>query len=231
MPAGRLLNLLFPARCPLCGETSDGELSHPLCRRCWGEIRRYTGPSCSSCRTPLPSVHSILCERCFRENPPFAGVFYYGLYEGVLREAIHLLKFRGIKRIALPLCDLLSQFPRPEADAIVPVPLHERGLRKRGFNQAAVMGRHLSRQWGIPLLPDALRKVRETPPQTEVTGKERMENLRGSFQASGPVGSLRIVLVDDVITTGATVRECSRTLLKAGAKEVIVIAIACTPAH
>lgn len=229
MPVRGLLNLLFPARCPLCGKGSDGRISHPLCRECWGKIRRYTGPACGSCGTPLPSVHATLCQRCLRKEPPFTGVLYFGLYEGALREAIHLLKFRGIKRLSRPLTSLLSQLPRPVADVILAVPLHEKGLKERGFNQAAVMARHLSRLWGIPLMHDTLRKVRQTAPQTEVTGRERLENLRGAFEVSRSVASLRIMLVDDVVTTGATMRECSRTLLKAGAREVIVVALAYTP--
>ncbi len=229
MPVRGLLNLIFPARCPLCGRVSDGGVSHPLCRDCWGKIRRYEGASCRACGVPLPSAQATLCRSCLRKEPPFTGVLYFGLYEGALREAIHLLKFRGIKRLSVPLTALLAQLPGPEADVIVPVPLHEKGLKDRGFNQAAVMARQLSRRWGIPLLQDCLRKVRQTSPQTGVTGQERLKNLRGAFEVSRPVASLRVVLVDDVITTGATMRECGRTLLKAGAREVTAVALAYTP--
>lgn len=178
---------------------------------------------------PLPSPHSGLCERCLRKSPPFKGVFYYGLYEGALREAIHILKFRGKKRLALPLTRLLCRIERLEADVIIPVPVHPKSLKERGFNQAATLARHLSREWKIPLMQNCLVKVKDTPPQTEMSGKERIANVRGVFQVKRPVESLRIILLDDVVTTGATVGECSRVLIKAGARSVTVIALAYTP--
>ena len=221
-----LLNILFPSRCPVCDNNSDSYAHNPICLSCWGEIRKYEGPSCGICGTPTVSLHTTTCRQCMEARPPYARILYYGIYEGVLKESIHLLKFNSCKRLAKPLGSLMSGLPLEKSDGIVPVPLHIRRLQQRGFNQTAVLGLHLSRESGVPLMPDVLRKVRETPPQTDVTGKERLKNVKNAFSVSGDVRGLSLLLVDDVITTGATVRECSRVLMDAGAKSVTVAALA-----
>lgn len=166
------------------------------------------------------------CESCLKAPPPYSKIIYYGIYDGALRKAVHLLKFSGIKRLARPIASLLSELAIPEADGIVPVPLHARRLKEREFNQTALIGKHMSRYSGIPLLPDVLRKVKETPAQVNVTGKERLKNVKNTFSAGRAVAGLRLLLVDDVITTGATAHECARVLIKAGAERVTVMAIA-----
>jgi ComF family protein len=150
----------------------------------------------------------------------------YGIYEGVLKEAIHLLKFNKHRRLAKPLALLLADLDLPEADVIVPVPMHIRQLRQREFNQTALIANHLSRITGIPLEIDALKKIKETSAQIDVDRKERLRNLQKAFAASESVQGQRMLLVDDVITTGATVRECARVLAKSGAIEITVIALA-----
>ncbi|MDI6728067.1 MAG: ComF family protein [Thermodesulfovibrionales bacterium] len=161
-----------------------------------------------------------------KTKPPFSKVLYYGIYDGALKEAIHLLKFNGVKRLSKPLSLLLSELPIPEADGIIPVPLHHKRLHQREFNQTASMSRHLSKNLKIPLMLNVLRKTKETLPQTDVTGKERLKNVKNAFKVSSIVEGLNLLLVDDVITTGATVRECAKALIKAGAKSVTVVALA-----
>jgi ComF family protein len=170
------------------------------------------------------SKHATICEECLETRPAFSKVRYYGIYEGTLREAIHLLKFGGIKRLAKPLAVLAAGVCAHNVDAVVPVPLSKTGLIRRGFNQTAELGRHIASLLKIDMMPDALRKTVETLPQTEVSGRERLTNVRGAFAASGQLAGMRVLLVDDVITTGATVRECSKVLLKAGAAGVTVVA-------
>ena len=221
-----ILNFLFPSRCPLCGNTSDCVLYNPLCSACWSRIEKYTGPSCGICGIPVVSPLATLCESCMKEKPPYAKIFYYGIYEGALREAVHLLKFNGISRLAKPLGRLLAELPRTRVDAVVPVPLHPKRLLQREFNQAALIGRHLARRIQVPFLSHALAKLRDTPPQTEVSGKERLKNVRKAYRASDRVAGLELLLVDDVVTTGATVGECAKALMQAGAKSVTVAAAA-----
>jgi len=220
------LNLLFPSTCPVCGNDSDRHRYNPFCEQCWKGIKRYSGPACLTCGIPVVSAHTTHCESCLKAPPPYSRIICYGIYDGALRKAIHLLKFNGVKRLARPIAMLLSELALPEADAIVPVPLHYGRLREREFNQTALIGRHISRAHGIPLLLDVLRKEKETPAQINVTGKERLKNVKNTFSAGKTVNGLRLLLVDDVITTGATVHECSKVLAKAGANAVTVVALA-----
>lgn len=136
------------------------------------------------------------------------------------------MKFYGIRRLAEPLGKLLLRLEIPECDAIVPVPLSRKGLRERGFNQTLLVSRVLSKELKIPLYMDILLKRKDTPPQLGLDAKERLKNLKGAFEARGRINNLRLLLFDDVMTTGATARECSKTLIKAGAKEVLVITLA-----
>jgi len=161
-----------------------------------------------------------------KKSPPYAHVIAYGLYEGVLKEAISRFKFYGLRRLSRPLGGLLPGLTIPESDAIVPVPLTAKGLKQRGFNQSLLIARVVSKKTGTPLNIDTLLKIRETPPQVGLSASERHKNLAGAFTAKGHLKGSRILLVDDVVTTGATAAACSKALLKAGAQEVIVLAIA-----
>ena len=210
----------------MCGNKSDSSLCNPFCMSCWKGITRYSGPSCRLCGIPTASPLTTVCEACIKRTPPFSKILFYGIYEGALKESIHLLKFSGLKRLSKPLSDLLSELPVPESDGIVPVPLHPGRLRKREFNQTALLSRHLSKRLKIPLKLDVLTKVIDTPPQAMTSGKERLRNVRNAYRVSGEVAGMELLLVDDVITTGATARECAGRLIAAGAKNVTVAALA-----
>lgn len=222
----RILNLLFPSHCPICNSPSDNHRQNPLCNECWASIERYSGPSCEICGLPTPSPYTAICGECLRKRPPYSRILYYGIYDGALKESIHLLKFQGIKRLAKPLSDLLLTLPIKEYDAVVPVPLHSKKLKEREFNQTALLGRQISKATKTPLLLNSLVKTRETKLQTEVGRKGRLTNLKKAYAFSGDINGLRLLLVDDVITTGATVSECAATLKRAGAREIEVIALA-----
>jgi len=175
---------------------------------------------------PFSSELSSICGYCLKQFPPFSKVINFGVYEGALAEAIHQLKFHGARRISKPLGTLLSKESLPLVDVIVPVPLHIKNLRERGYNQSLLIARKLSRSLHIPLFMDTLIKKKETPPQIGLSAKERISNVRNAFTVQGNVKGRRILLVDDVMTTGATVKECSHALVNAGAREVIVATIA-----
>lgn len=224
----RLLNIIYPSRCPVCKSKSDVFVSSPICSICWSQIRRYTGPSCKICAMPFSSDLSSICKDCIKKSPPFSKVINFGLYEGVLAEAINQLKFYGIKRISKPLAKLLSKLPIPVIDGIVPVPLHIKSLRERGFNQSLLLAIYLSKVLHVPILMDILIKKKETPPQIGLSAKERLHNIRSAFTVRGDVKGLVVLLVDDVMTTGATVTECSHELLKSGARDVFVLTLART---
>lgn len=218
-----LINLLYPSNCPLCGGPSNLYELSPICSVCFSGIKRFTGPSCAVCGEAFGSELGHICGRCIKEPPPFKRAASYGLYtDDALREAIHLLKFSGIKRLSKPLGMLLSGIELPSADLIVPVPVSARSLRARGFNHSALMGKTVSKRLGIPLLVGVLYKKKDTPPQVGLTRAERLENLRGAFGMRERLNGQKVLLIDDVLTTGATARECSKTLLKGGADEVYV---------
>jgi ComF family protein len=222
----QLSNILYPSRCPLCGNSADVFSHAPVCGLCWSEIRRYTGPSCRVCALPFTSEHARLCGQCLKKSPPFSKVITYGLYEGSLREAINQFKFHGVRRLSKPLGSLLLASDLPAVDAVVPVPVTVRKLRERGFNQSLLLAKIIAKKIRVPLLMDTLLKKKETPPQIGLTARERLMNLRNAFTVKGSVDAMRLLLVDDVMTTGATVTECSKQLMKAGAEEVIVLTLA-----
>jgi ComF family protein len=225
----RFLSLFYPSLCPVCNNPSDTHIYSPICRSCWGTIERYRGPACRVCAVPIVSIHARLCGECLSRPPCFSSVFAYGLYSGALREAVHLFKFLGIRRLGGPLGRLLCSLPVPAADMIVPVPLSKGRLRQRGFNQSLLLARAVSKDLGIHLSMDCLVKKRDTLPQTGLGANERVKNLKNVFETRGDVAGKKVILLDDVMTTGATVRECARTLSRAGADEIIVVVLARSP--
>lgn len=218
---------LFPSSCPICASASDSLAVAPICAACWQAMTPYAGPSCGICAQPLVSALATSCADCLTDSPRFTKAFSFGLYEGTLKEAINLYKFSKLRRLSEPLGELFSGLPLPPVDALAAVPLTKKGILERGFNQSLLLGKPLSRRLGVPLLPHALRKERQTSPQATLARKQRLKNLKGAFWAdSAGVSGKTILLLDDVMTTGATARECSKALVKAGAKEVFVATLA-----
>ncbi len=164
---------------------------------------------------------------CRNGRRGFDEAFCYGAYEGTLRKLIHLLKYSGMRSLALPLGDFLAAaMPRDRVfDAVVPVPLHWRRWWQRGFNQSELLGKVIARRRGIPLLK-VLRRGAATRSQAGLSNAQRRENVAGAFRARRRVAGLRILLVDDVMTTGATAAACARALNKAGARSVSVLTLA-----
>lgn len=224
-----VLELLFPPRCQVCG-TPDG---FPLCEGCARQLRRIVPPVCQVCGRPLrgPEALVFTCVPCRRPGP-IARLRAYGIYDGQLREAVHAFKFRKKAALATPLGHLLAEVVREDpvlssADAIVPVPLHPRREAERGFNQADELGQVVSRVTGLRLVRGLVR-VRPTAPQFELDEAERRRNVRGAFAVRAGVLGLRVLLVDDVVTTGSTLRECARALRRAGSPEVLAAVVAMT---
>lgn len=222
------LNILFPETCPVCQHPAKDHYTAPICSDCWQAVSPYEGPMCRRCGKPLVSDVSTTCGECLEDEPAFLFARSFGLYEGVLKKAISLLKFYGIKRLSRPLSDVMSQLKIPETDIMIPVPLHEKRLRKREFNQSALIAEYLAASQVITVMLDCLVKVRDTMPQVGLSSQERRKNIKGAFAINNKslISGKDIVLVDDVVTTGATVRECSKVLKKAGARDIYVITLA-----
>ncbi len=156
-----------------------------------------------------------------------------GVYDGPLREAIHALKFQGRRALAVPLGALMADVARSDpmlrrAKAAVPVPLHAKRLRERGFNQSELLALEVGRTFRLPVLTGVMRRMVSTEPQSTLTLDDRRANVRGAFRATSEVPAERMLLIDDVISTGFTASECARQLLKAGAEGVCVLAAALT---
>ncbi len=223
---GAFFNLLYPSDCPVCGQAPDDFLYAPLCTACWKGIQKYSGPSCAICSNPFSSEYGSLCAACMNKRPYFIRAASFGLYDNNLAIAINLFKFHGIKRLARPLSSLLLDHDMDGIDALVPVPLSIRSLRKRGFNQSLLLAHTIARRKRVRIIADGLIKTTETPPQLGLSSKQRLKNIRGAFRSAKEFSGMRVLLIDDVMTTGATVNECSLQLLTAGAEEVSVLTLA-----
>ncbi|WP_068669301.1 ComF family protein [Thermosulfurimonas dismutans] len=220
----RILKFLFPAYCSLCGELLPF-YRDLLCEGCESRLPRNS-PACPVCaRTYSGDSPSHPCGACLVERP-FKRVVAPFRYEPPVSDWIRALKFGERFELARGLARLFRRFagPLPEMDLVVPVPLGRKRFQARGYNQSALLARFMFGK--RPL--EALLRTQETPPQTELPEKERRRNVRGAFEVKSGVdlSGKRVMLVDDVMTTGATVEECARVLLRAGAAEVSVAVIA-----
>ncbi|MBI5196712.1 MAG: ComF family protein [Nitrospirae bacterium] len=224
----KFLNILFPESCPVCKKPSTYHKTAPICAECWDGISPYNGPICRICGKPLVSDASIECGICITSKPAFKQARSFGLYDGTLKEAVNLLKYHKIKRLSKPLSAIILRTEITGIDVVLPVPLYKKRLRHREFNQSALLAKYLAGSMGVPLAIDCLVKVRDTMPQVGLRAQEREKNIKNAFEVRDKrfIQGKTLMLVDDVITTGATVRECSRQLKKAGAKDIYVIALA-----
>jgi len=221
----RLATLLAPV-CLACGEPCDGD---ELCADCEAGLPR-NACGCPRCALPL-AVPAPACGRCLRRPPPFSAALSPYLYADPVDRWLGALKFRdGLaagRLLAERLADDVPTGFLYGIELAVPIPLHRRRLRERGYNQALELLRPLARQHRLPLPLPALQRRRDTPHQIGLDAKTRRRNLRGAFVADpAAVGGRRVLLFDDVITTGSTLREAAGELLRAGATEVRVLAVA-----
>ena len=226
------IDLLLPPACLLCGQLLETGLdTRYLCRSCLAAMPPMNQAHCSCCAQPFPNTcSSHFCGTCLKRPPSFTIVRAAGIYQGSLKEAVHKLKYRNQLSLAKPLGQLLGRRAIAEAndftpDRIIPVPLHPRRLKQRGYNQALEVARPIAQQLGLPLDSTLLQRKRNTPQQQGLSAIERRSNLRNAFALAAEATSLRILLVDDVMTTGETVRECCRTLLGGGVEEVQVAVV------
>ncbi len=221
---------LYPPTCLLCG--APGSEGMDLCPGCLADLPRNR-PACPRCALPLPpgGVAGCPCGRCQRRPPPFDRCQAPFLYGPPLDGLITGLKYGARLAHARVLGELLArhvEMARPP-DLLIPVPLHPRRLRERGFNQALEMARVVARRAALRLAPATCMRVRDTPHQTGLEARVRRRNLRGAFVAAPRVRGLRLAVIDDVVTTGATAEAVTLACRRAGAAGVEVWAAARTP--
>jgi ComF family protein len=218
----RALDLVFPPRCVACD--AFGAL---ICDHCQAEMVPAEGRRCETCWMPLDP--RAACRRCWAHRPRLHGVRSAFVYEAAAREAVLALKFRGLAAIApimaRPMAAVLADWQLP-VNCIVPVPLSGRRRRQRGYNQAEVLASEISRLTGIPLERRALGRRHQPHPQARTMGDARWQNVARVFRPGKHVPSGPVLLVDDVITTGATLDAAARVLLSGGARPVFALTFA-----
>lgn len=222
-----VLSLLFPPRCEICRTLQEPV----ICARCRGEFDAIAAPHCQQCGLPFDPLAKTAshCPECREEPPPFDAARAAGIYGGALRHAIHAFKYAGGRALAVPLAAFIAEQVTPpfEIDCLCPVPLHPARERMRGFNQSRFLADELGGHWTLPV-EGLLARIQNTPPQMQLPAEKRRGNVRGAFAVTGPVAGRAIGLVDDVFTTGSTLRECSRELKRGGAGRVLVLTVART---
>lgn len=233
-----LLNLVYPDHCLICSAPVARQQDCGVCEPCWARALalEIVRPWCASCGIPFQTFNpepEHLCSECSRETPPFSGARSFGYYRAELSRLVQGLKFEGRKNLSGLLSPLLAQalvnsWDHRQIDLVVPVPLHPKRRRERGFNQSAVLARGLARLTGLSFCEQALRRVSPTVPQVGLSDAERVRNVRGAFHCGRPdlIAAKRILLVDDVMTTGATARSACESLLGGGALRVSVLTLA-----
>ena len=226
----RLQFALLPAHCLLCGSPGDDDCD--LCGAC-GQDLALNHSACARCALPL-STPAAMCGECLRSEPAFTAAFVPFVYGHPIDLLLTRLKFsRNLaagRVLVQQWSDAFASASIERPEALIPVPLHAARLRERGFNQAREIAAPLAKTLNIPLRDDALFRARATSPQSDLDAAARRRNLRGAFACGDRISELtHVALVDDVMTTGTTLRECARVLRRAGVARVDVWAIARAP--
>ncbi len=226
------VDLLLPPACLLCGQLLPTGLdAQSFCHACLTAMPPLSPAHCRRCAQPFPNATSNhLCGTCLKRPPSFSTVHAAGIYQGSIKDAVHQLKYRNQPTLAEPLGQILAKVITTAGssfapDCIVPVPLHPHRLRQRGYNQALEVARPIARELRVPLETTLLQRNRKTQQQQGLSATERRSNLRNAFVLTSKTVPRKILLIDDVMTTGETVRECCRTLVAGGVEDVQVAII------
>lgn len=242
-----LVSVFFPAGCRLCERVLLRASTVPICEECLGSFPALGGAGCETCGQPLAtwslgsaetteSTEGLLCPECQTRAYGFDRTRSYALYKGPLVPAIMLLKFERVEPLGRWFAERLVEVTRREAikaDVVVPVPLHRLRERERGYNQAALVAKPLARKLGLPYRAVLLTRTKPRPDKHILSLEERWDSVRGAFatRPGSKVDNLRVLLVDDVMTTGATLDACAKALRGAGAKSVIGLTVARAARH
>lgn len=232
-----LMKLLYPATCPICDEVQEQLLTDDgiaeICPSCEKKLVRAAQPVCMKCGKPLERdrVRREYCADCMRHPHKFTQGRAVFVYQGAVVASMHRLKYKNRRDYAAAYAKEAYRtqgewIRRIAPDALIPVPLHKKRRRRRGYNQAELIARKLSEYTGIPMEKDLLLRRVNTRPQRQLEAKERKNNLKNAFQMSKKIVKLeRVLLIDDIYTTGSTVDAAAEVLMSAGIKKVYVLCI------
>ncbi|MDT3699088.1 MAG: ComF family protein [Thermincola sp.] len=229
----KFLDIVFPPGpgCPICGDKAD---AYGACARCRQEITDTGGyAACTACGRYRPILRGTaggLCPECRISPPPFYPARSLGLYQGLLKESIYLFKYGGCTSLAgffgLLLAEIYMTEPKyPRYPVLVPVPLSQQKMQARGFNQSELVAAEIGRTLNLPV-SSALKRIAHTTSQSKLTRIARREMIKGVFALDHKLKAPDVILVDDILTTGSTVAECTRILLDSGVRTVGVLTIA-----
>ncbi len=233
-----LVSVIFPAGCRLCSELLTDSRRVPICRECLASFERVPQIACEICGLPLSGLgqneeRPRFCPACQDKTYAFDCARSFAIYHGPLVQAILLLKFEQIAPLGVWFAERLAELVQAEADklaadVVVPVPLHRQRERERGYNQAALISKPLAKRLQLPHKAVLLMRTRARPDKRVLSLEERWESVRGAFAThpGSQVDNLRVLLVDDVLTSGATLDACARALREAGAKSVVGLTVA-----
>ena len=217
----------LPAQpCLLCGTFNH---NGAWCKACDSSLPYLTAPHCPLCA--LPTLNGDICGRCLKRKPQFDRTLAVFAYSFPLDKLVQALKFGERLMLVDGLADSLAQRVEVRPDCIIAMPLHPSRLRERGFNQSTELARRVANILNIPLLPHACQRVRDTPPQSALKWKERGKNMRKAFICTQDLSGKHVAVVDDVMTSGASLNEVAVALRSAGAHEVSAWVIARTLPH
>lgn len=225
-----ILDMIYPPKCLVCDALlAPGE--DGCCCECAKKLPFIETPCCLKCGKPISSEEEEYCMDCQNQSHVFTKGVALWSYDERVRQVVYRFKYKNRREYAGYFGkELIKRYERQmkswEADAVIPVPLHKKRLRKRGFNQAELIAKEAARYIGVPVKPDLAVRIKNTRPQKELNEKERHKNLKSAFKISKNVVKLkRVILVDDIYTTGATVDAIAQLLLKAGIEKVYVVAL------
>lgn len=230
-----VLDTILPPRCLGCNE-QVGEQG-ALCSECWSELKFLGSPCCATCGQPFAYTigEGAKCAACMAKTPHYDAARAVFRYDDASRKLITGFKYADRTHGAASYANWLARAGSEliaKSDVIAPVPLHWRRLFSRRYNQAALLSAALAKQAGLPHIPDLMHRVKHTPPQASLSRNARKKNVRGAFAIAeknkAEVKDRRVLLIDDVTTTGATIEACARALKKVGASEVFVLTLAKT---
>ncbi len=225
-----LIDMLYPVRCPVCREIVVPK-GQRICGGCKDKFRLIEEPRCKKCSKPVEFEEQEYCSDCMRKDFHYVRGYSVWIYDAVMKESIADFKYRNKKENAkFYLEELLSHYREAinklALDALIPVPIHRSKHKLRGYNQAAILAWGIGRELGIPVLNELLIRVKKTLPQKQLDDRERLENLKEAFRINRKAADSyrkqlnRVLLVDDIYTTGSTVEACTGILLEHGVREV-----------